>query len=391
MISLSCMITTGKLMPVVLLLAVLLGVMLPAGAASAESVDVWFGTTTPRNGLSKGIYHARFDTESGKLTTPELAAEVGSPGFLALHPNGDVLYAVGTQEGKPAVSAFKIDKQSSQSKLTLLNFVDIGDGGAAHVSVDRTGSVLLTAQYGGGSTALFELADDGSIESRRQLVKHQGGSGVVDRRQDKPHAHWTGTSPDNRFAFVPDLGLDKVVIYKLDVDQPKLQPHGYGVCPPGGGPRHMKFHPNGKVIYVLNELALSITAFGYDADAGTMTPFQTIETISEAVKAKETFNSASEIRVHPSGKFVYSANRGHDSISVFRVDGSSGELSSVETEPIRGGWPRNFNIDPTGKWIVAAGRDSNTATVFQIDQQSGELTFIRETAMVPTPICVLFR
>ena len=225
-------------------------------------------------------------------------------------------------------------------------------------------------------------------KSHADLLPH-AGSGVVAKRQDKPHAHWTGTSPDNRYAFVPDLGMDKVVIWKLDNHAPSITHHGFGVCPPGGGPRHMKFSPDGSRIYVLNELALSITVFDYDAEAGTMTPGQTIATLSEATKSKETFNSSSEIRVHPSGKFVYSANRGHDSISVFAVN-ASGDLELIEVEPIRGGWPRNFNIDPTGHWIIAAGRDSHTATVFAIDQETGEMTFVRQTQKVPTPICVVF-
>jgi len=361
-----------------------------ATTAGAEQVDVWFGTTTPRNGLSKGIYHAKFDTDNGKLTTPELAAEVSNPGFLALHPGGTVLYATGSQAGKPAVLAFKIEKSGDKSTLTLLNSQEIGDGGAAHVSTDRTGKVLLTAQYGGGSTAIFRLADDGSIAGRTNLLKHGAGSGVVDGRQDKPHAHWTGTSPDNRFVFVPDLGMDKVVIWKLDVDGADLSPHGYGQCPPGGGPRHMKFSPDGQYVYVLNELALSVTTFKYDKQAGTMTPIQTIPTLSEEVKAKEVFNSASEIRIHPTGKFVYSANRGNDTITAFSVEPATGKLSVIEVEPIRGGWPRNFNLDPTGKWLLAAGRDSNTISVFQINQDTGELTYTRNMAMVPTPICVLF-
>ena len=370
-----------------------LTVLVTIGSGSmckADQVDVWFGTTTPKNGLSKGIYYAKFNTESGKMTAPALAAEINSPGFLAMHPSGNQLYSVGRVDGKASVVAYAIKKQGGRSSLKFINAVEISDGGAAHVSVDRSGNYLLTAQYGGGSTALFDLADDGSVHSQLQLAKHEGGSRVVDRRQDKPHAHWTGTSPDNQFAFVPDLGLDKVVIYKLDAEKGKLVSHGFGVCPPGGGPRHMKFHPNGKYVFVLNELALSITCFNYDAKAGTMHPFQTIQTLTDEVKAKETFNSASEIRVHSSGKFVYSANRGHDSISVFRVDQATGKLSFVESEPIRGGWPRNFNIDPSGRWIVAAGRDSNTATVFRIDQETGELTFTRQTAVVPSPICVLF-
>ena len=151
----------------------------------------------------------------------------------------------------------------------------------------------------------------------------------------------------------------------------------------------MKFSVDGKRIYLLNELTMSITVFDYDDDAGTMKAGQTIATLPDEVKAAETFNSASEIRVHPSGRFVYSANRGHDTITAFAID-EAGGLSVIEPEPIRGGWPRNFNLDPTGRWLIAAGRDSNTATVFEIDAETGGLTFIRETQMVPTPICVLF-
>lgn len=353
--------------------------------------DVWFGTTTPRGGLSKGIYHARFDTASGKLAEPTLAAEISSPGFLTLHPRLPILYSVGSWEGEPSVVAYRVDAGDG-SQLTPINAQPIGDGGAAHLSVDRSGRVLLTAQYGGGSTALFPLNEQGEIQPRAQLVKHRGGSGVVERRQNAPHAHWVGTSPDNRFVFVPDLGLDQVVIYRLDLgaNPPQLHAHGAGQCPPGSGPRHMKFHPDGDFVYVLNELALSVTVFAYDAEAGRMQPIQTIETLSEAQKAGEAFNSASEIRVHPSGKFVYSANRGHDSITAFAVDSQSGRLELIEQEPIRGGWPRNFALDPSGRWLIAAGRDSHTAAVFAIHPDSGHLTYQRQMAMVPSPICVLF-
>lgn len=353
----------------------------------ADEVGVWVGTTTPRDGMSKGIYHARFDTASGKLTTPTLAAEISSPGFLAKHPTLDVLYSVGSLQGKASVAAYHSD--ASTGTLELINSIEIGDGGAAHVSVDPQGRFLLTAQYGGGSTGMFPLDGEGQILPRSGLVKHGPGSGVVAKRQEKSHAHWTGYSPDNRFAFVPDLGLDKVVIWDISGPSPALKLHGYGVCPPGGGPRHMKFSVDGKRVYVLNELALSVTVFDYDAAAGTMNAVQTVPTLSEAVKASETFNSASEIRVHPSGKFVYSANRGNDTITAFKVDPANGHLSVIEVQPIRGGWPRNFNLDPTGKWLIVAGRESNTLTVFSINADSGELTYTREAKFVPTPICVV--
>lgn len=369
-----------------------------ASVSPADTVDVWFGTTTPRGGESRGIYHSVLDTETGKLSRPTLAAECNNPGFLALHPDGKTLYATGRPDSasgpRDAVSVFRVTGDAGRKQIEFVEAVGTGDGGAAHVSTDQAGKVLLSAQYGGGSTSLYQLADDGRIDRLVEVKEHSElmpnvGSGVVEGRQNASHAHWVGTSPDDRFAFVPDLGMDRVVIWKLEAKEPSLTHHGFGVCPPGGGPRHMTFSPDGSTIYVLNELALTITVFDYDAEQGEMTPVQTIPTLSEAVKAKETFNSASEIRVHPSGRFVYAANRGHDSISAFRLD-DTGQLVAVEVEPIRGGWPRNFNIDPSGKWLIAAGRDSNTATVFAIDDESGELTFIRETQPVPTPICVVF-
>jgi 6-phosphogluconolactonase len=340
--------------------------------------------------LSRGIYHAIFDTQNGKLTTPQLAAEISNPGFLAMHPNADVLYSTGTVDGQPSVVAFRLDRENGRSRLSMMTSQPIEDGGATHLATDRTGKVLLTAQYGGGSTAIYPLADNGAIGRQSQLIKHQGGSGVVPGRQDKPHAHWVGTSPDNRFAFVPDLGMDKIVIYGLDTERARLEPHGFGQAPAGGGPRHMKFHPSGKFVFVLNELQLSVTVFRYDTQAGTMTALQTVPTLSEEVKAKETFVSASEIHVHPGGKFVYAANRGHDTITAFRIDPDSGRLSEIENEPVRGSWPRNFNLDPTGRWLLAAGRDSNNIAVFEIDPQTGELTYTRHMVLVPTPICVLF-
>lgn len=357
---------------------------------SADQIDVWFGTSTPKNGPSKGIYHGVFDTESGKLSGVKLAAEIANPGFVATHPSGKMLYAAASDKGKPSIVAYAIKGTGKSASLVKDSSVAIGDGGAAHVSVSRDGKCVLSAQYGAGSTACFTLDPKGSLVERSDLEKHPAGSGVVARRQDAAHAHWTGTSPDDRFAFVPDLGMDKVVIYKLDTETGQLQPHGQGDCPPGGGPRHMKFHPNGKTIYVLNELALSVTVFDYDAKAGTMTPVQTIETLPESVKAKEEFNSASEIRVHPSGRFVYSANRGNDTVTAFSVDADSGKLTLVEVEPIRGAWPRNFNLDPTGKWLLAAGKNTNSISIFRINQDTGELQFTRNAVYVPQCICVEF-
>jgi 6-phosphogluconolactonase len=355
---------------------------------TTDTIPVWLGTGKGND--SKGIYLAKLNVKTGKLSPSTLAAEAGGPGFLAMHPTKPVLYAVADLGQKPVVAAYAVATATSGPLLKLLNAVEIGDGGASHVSVDSTGRILLTAQYGAGSVAVFSLNEDGSVRERTQLIKHQGGSKVVADRQNAPHAHWTGFSPDNRFAFVPDLGLDKVVIYRLDTTNASLEPHGHGIVPPGSGPRHMKFHNNGNFIFVLNELALTITVFAYDAQAGTMTPLETVPTVSEQQKAKEQFFSASEIRVHPTGKFIYSANRGHDTISVFAFDEGTGRLSFIEHEHVRGATPRNFNIDPSGKWLLAAGQDSHTLAAFAIDAANGEMTYNRSVIHTPAPICVLF-
>jgi 6-phosphogluconolactonase len=354
-----------------------------------DEINVWLGTSS--SPLSKGIYFSTLNTENGQLSPATLAAEITGPGFLALNPKQSVLYAVGSLNGKPSVVAYEVQQQDgARPALQLMNAVEVGDGGATHLAVDRSAQLLLTAQYGGGSTAAFALNQDGSIRERTQLLKHRGGSGVVEGRQDSPHAHWVGFSPDERFAFVPDLGLDQVLIYRVDVAKATIEPHGAGVCPPGSGPRHMKFHPNKKWIYVVNELDLTVSVFDYDAEAGAMKLKQTIEAVPKAELAAEEFTSGSEIRVHPSGRFVYSANRGHDTITAFEVDGATGELTVLQRVPIRGATPRNFNLDPSGRWLLAAGQDSHTLSSFTVDADTGRLTYHRSIIHVPSPICVLF-
>lgn len=359
-----------------------------ACSAHAQKMNVWIGTGS--SSLSQGIYHSTFDAKEGKLTPSRLVAEMDGPGFLAKHPKLPVLYAVGGINKEQVVAAFTMKGEGATASLSLINALPIGDGGAAHVSVDKTGKTLLTAQYGGGSLGVFSLRDDGGLQSRTQLIDHEGPSKVNPARQEASHAHWTGVSPDNRFAFVPDLGLDAVVIYQLDASKSEVKPHGKGIVPPGSGPRHMKFHTNGKWIYVLNELTLTITVFDYDAKAGTMTPKQTIATVPQQELAREKAKSCSEIRVHPSGKYVYAANRGHDTITAFEVNSQDGTLKEIQRENVRGATPRNFNLTPDGQWLLAGGQLSNTLGVFSVDPNHGIMTFHQQSIFVPTPICVLF-
>ncbi len=349
--------------------------------SQADDLTIWIGTS---GRSSEGIYRTTLNTENGKLTPVSLAAEIGSPGFLCTSPDGKRIYSVCNVD-KGSVAAFGISDDGRS--LKLINTVPTGDSGAAHISLDATGKILFSAQYGGGSVAAYAINDDGSIGKQTALIEHEG-SGPNERRQSKPHPHWTGVDPDNNFLFVPDLGADKIFIYKLDHKNQTITAHGAGTAVPGGGPRHMKFSSDAKFAYVLNEMLLSVTAFQYDKSAGTMNAIQTISTLPKELQ--EVDCSASEIRVHPSGKFIYTGNRGHDSIAAFSVDQKTGKLTFIEREAIRGSWPRNFNIDPSGKYLIAAGGRSNTLSVFEIDQETGGLVYTGNIVNCPGPICVEF-
>lgn len=360
------------------------GLVGAALVARAAPVPVYFGTGGPG---AKGIYRATFDPANGKLTAAELAAEIGSPGFLTLNPAGTRLYAVANTPAGPGAIGYKIGHGGA---LELINASPTGDGGGAHLAVHPSGKFLLTAQYGGGSVALFPLDADGRLGAA-QLTKHQGGSGVVKPQQEKPHAHWVGFSPDAKYALVPDLGLDRIMIYKIDLDRPALVPHGHAESIPGGGPRHMRFSPDGKFIYLLNELSLSVSSFAWDASTGTAKRLGNVPALTVEQKAKEAFNSAAEILVHPSGRFVYSSNRGHDTVTVYRADPATAALQVIQVQPVRGAFPRNIALSPDAGWLLAAGADSNTVSVHKLNPSTGELTYQTKGVInVPAPICILF-
>jgi 6-phosphogluconolactonase len=306
------------------------------------------------------------------------------PEFLAIHPDGKRLYAAcRLPNGDGGVAAYEISDDTQS--LRFLNSVPTGGGQSCHVAVDRSGHCLFSAQYGGGNVSALPLAPDGKILPHATLIRHTG-SGPNHVRQEGPHPHFVGTDPANHFLFVPDLGSDQVVIYKLDPEKCGLTPHGAGHCPPGSGPRHLVFHPNGRYAYVVNELKITVTAFRYDPAAGTLEEIQTIESLPQ--KDKKLPSTAAEIYIHPSGRFLYASTRNDDTITTFKVDPDSGRLTFVEREPIRGSHPRSFNLDPSGKWLLAAGRDSNTISVFRIDQTTGRLVFNNQIVNSPSPICI---
>jgi 6-phosphogluconolactonase len=366
------------------ILHLIMSALLLFTAAQADQSAVWIGMSEPRHGETEGIYRATLDTTTGRLTEPTLAAKIGMPEFLAISPNGKRLYtACRLPNGDGGVAAFEIsgDKES----LRFLNAVPTGGGQSCHVAVDRSGHCLFSAQYGGGNISVLPLAADGKIEPHSAVIRHTG-SGPNKQRQEGPHPHYVGTDPENHFLFVPDLGSDQVVIYKLDPKKCALTPHGAGHTPPGSGPRHFVFHPDGRFAYVVNELAITVTAFRYDPAAGTLTEIQTIASLPE--KDKKLPSTAAELYIHPSGKFLYASTRNDDTITTFAADPKTGKLTFVEREPIRGSHPRGFNLDPGGKWLLACGRDSNTISVFRIDQNTGRLTFNDQVVRSPSPISI---
>jgi len=348
---------------------------------------VYFGTYT-RTGKSKGIYRARFDVASGKLGQPELAAETTNPSFLAIHPTRKFLYAVGELPGKQGgVSAFAIEPSG---RLTLLNQQSSVGAGPCYVGVDKAGKHVLVANYAGGSVAVLPIGPDGKLGEATAFVQHVGSS-VNPKRQSGPHAHSMFLDAANRFAFVPDLGLDKVMIYKFDAEKGTLVPNdpAYAAVPPGSGPRHFAFHPSGKFAYVINEMLCTITAFRYDAERGALSEVQTISTLPAEETVQPGYSTA-EVVVHPSGRFLYGSNRGHDTIAVFSIDSTSGKLTPVQHEPTRGSIPRNFNLDPTGHWLVVGHQNSESVVVFRVDALTGKLTPTGQTIEVPAAVCVKF-
>jgi 6-phosphogluconolactonase len=373
--------------------ALLIGLLAAAaapGPALAAKYRVYVGTYTAE-GASEGIYASELDTAEGTLTTPRLVAKTVNPSFLAIHPNRRFLYAVseldetdGRQTG--AVAAFAIDADTGE--LALLNKQASEGAGPCHLVVDPKGRAVLVANYGGGSVASLPIGEDGSLKPAASAIQHTGHS-VNSQRQEGPHAHSINLDPAGRFAFAADLGLDQVLIYKFDAASGKLAPNDppYAEVAGGAGPRHFAFHPSGQFAYVINELANTVTAFRFDATAGTLTETQTISTLPD------DFGEASytaEVQVHPSGKFLYGSNRGHDSLAVFAIDQSTGKLTAVGHQKTGGKTPRNFGIDPTGAYVLAANQASDNVVLFQVNQKTGKLQQRGEPLAVPAPVCVKF-
>ncbi len=360
-------------------------------AGSAGVYRVYVGTYTNGGGRerSRGIYLMDLDVGTGTLDAPRLAAASPDPSFLAIHPNREFLYAVnesGEIRGKRdgGVSAFAIDQ--GKGTLTLLNQQLSAGSGPCHLVVDRQGQNVLVANYGSGSVGCLPIERDGRLRPASSQHQHRG-HGADAGRQEAPHAHSINLDAANRYAFVADLGLDEVLIYAFNPAQRRLSPHSppFVKVAPRSGPRHFAFHPEGRFAYVINEMANTVTAFAYDADSGVLSEIQTIPTLPAGFTEK---SYTAEVQVHPTGKFLYGSNRGHNSIAIFAIHPTTGKLTSIGFEPTQGKNPRNFAIDPTGSLLLAENQDSNSIVVFRIDPQDGTLKPTGQTVKISKPVCI---
>ena len=366
----------------------------PRKSAAKSQYLVYVGTYTTKT-ESKGIYSFQFDPATGKMTAPALAAESPDPSFVAVHPDGKHLYAVNEAGKNSMVSAFAIDEASG--KLTLLNQLPALGEDPCYISFDRSGKFVLIANYSSGNVAVFPILPDGKLGGHTAVVQDSGALGPDKERQDAPHAHWIEPSANNRFVYVADLGLDRILIYKFEAAKGTLTPGANSssgnpsdpfsaTLNPGTGPRHVAFSRDGNFMYVLGELKSNVTVFKNDAREA----FRQVQQISALPAGFSGRNDAAEIAIHPNGKFLYTSNRGHESIAVFTIEPKTGTLTLVADVPTGGKEPRHFAIDPTGQYLLAENQFSGNIVEFRIDPSSGKLTANGEVLQVSSPVCVTF-
>lgn len=368
-----------------------------AHARLVAAILTVFGITTPsmanksllyiasQDPQKMGIALAEFDSETGALSAPRLIAETSTPAHFEITRDGTHLYLCNS--GTPGgVSAFEVDRKSGA--LKFLNYKESKGRGPSYVSVDGTGRYVLDANYGGGYVEVLSLAKDGSLDAQTAFVEHTGSS-VHPQRQTKPYAHWFRTDPSNKFALAADLGTDEIVVYRFDETTGKLTlgEGAKGKVPPGMGPRHIVFHPNGKWVYVIAEMGNEVMAFNWDGGKGSLSRFQSVKTLAEDFSGP---NTAAEIAIHANGKYLYASNRGEDSVVVYAIDEKSGELSFRQRVPSRGKTPRYFTFDPSNKWLIVSNQESASVVVFSVNPRTGELAPAGQPVTVNKPMAVVF-
>lgn len=337
------------------------------------------------------IYAYELDPETGKLNEIERTSDVEHPFFLAVSPDNQYLYSIhapGKFSGKDNefVSAFKLEGRTG--KMKLLNRQSSQGTASCYLDIDKSGKSVVVANYTTGSIASLPVNEDGSLREAATFVQHTGSS-VNPKRQKEPHAHCSVISPDQKYVYAADLGLDKIMAYQLDAETATLTPNTqpFVRTVPGAGPRHLTFHPNGKQLYVINELKNSITEFDYDPKTGTLIEQETLSTLPEDFAGT---SYCADLKITPDGKFLYGTNRGHHSLAAYRIE-DDGELKLLEIKPSLGDGPQNLAITADGKFLICANMPGNNVVVFRIDQETGKLTSAGDPVSIPSPSCIMIR
>jgi len=363
--------------------SILIGLSTVAQAQSAKEI-MYVGTYSVRG--SEGIYVFEFNRQNGTMQPVQSVSNAKSPSFLALHPSGKYLYSVNEGADKlGGVSSYAVDKATG--KLQFLNGQSSLGGGPCYISIDQTGKTAFVANYGGGSLTVLPVNADGTLSAPADSVQDVG-TGPNAQRQERAHVHSATISPDNRFVYVADLSTDKLNIFDIDTKTSTVKPAStpYASVKPGSGPRHSAFHPNGKYVYLVEELTSSVAVFSRNAKTGALTLIEdTVKTLPADFTGQ---NTSADIHIDPSGKFLYQSNRGANTLAIFAI-GNDGKLTKVGDQSTEGKTPCNFLIDPKGDFIFVANQDTDNITIFKRDQKTGKLTYTGQSVNVPSPVCVI--
>jgi 6-phosphogluconolactonase len=341
----------------------------------------YVGTYTKKE--SKGIYRFILDTQAAKIIDVKLAASIDNPTYLNISSNNRYLYSVLKAEDSGGIASFAVHAQTGE--LTHLNSQVTAGSPPCHVSVDRANQYGFSANYHKGTVESYLInREDGTINPAVSIIHHEGKG--PDPRQEKPHTHFAGVTPDEKYLVVVELGSDQVITYQISTDGKLTEVNRLAVCP-GSGPRHLAFHPNRKFAYLMTEFSSEVIALIYHNADGSFSEIHSFSTIP--VDFKEN-NQGSAIHISADGRFVYAGNRGHNSIAVFQVNDETGGLQFVERVSSEGNWPRDFVIDPSGKFIIVSNQESNNLVLFARDTETGKLTLLQSDVVVPEPVCVKF-
>jgi 6-phosphogluconolactonase len=354
----------------------------------SQSKEILYVGTFNERG-SKGIYVFEFDRKDMNFTLVQTIGGKVGPSFLDTDPKGNYLFSVngtgiGDNKRWGSVSSYKINRKNG--KLSKNNVVSALGGGPCHIVIDKTGTRALISNYGSGNLVMLPISNTGLLSEEAVTIQHYGSS-VNEARQKKPRVHSIKLSNDNKYAYVSDLGIDKVMIYELDAEMGSLKPAQipYVDIEPGSGPRHFAYHPNLAFAYVISELLNTVTAFKVDKQNGNL---ETIQTITTLPKLFNDVSYCADIHIHPNGKFLYGSNRGNNTIAIFSINQDSGELTPIDHTSTKGDWPRNFMIDKKGELLLVANQKTDDIYVFEIDEKSGKLTDTGVKISVPAPVCL---